>query len=337
MSGFFIALRYNYLMKNNIKELTKLVRYNILTSTTIAGSGHPSSSMSAAEIMTELWFDGFLRMDLKDPKAITNDRVLFSKGHAAPLLYSLYAAAGYISRDELNSLRKFTSVIEGHPTPRFEPIEVATGSLGQGLSAGMGMALGFQKMYKDEKGRIPHVYVLMGDSEIAEGQVWEAARLASYYELNNLIGIVDVNRLGQRGATMDGWDIDGIGARFAAFGWDTLLVDDGHDLALVKKALTMAEKSKENSPIMIIVQTKKGQGVSFMADHDSWHGKAVPADKLDEALAEIGKVDTEMVGTIAKPEIKSPKAGKSKKKELSFAFKKGEIIDLYKAKENKRI
>lgn len=310
-----------------ITELTKLVRYNILTSTTIAGSGHPTSSMSAAELMTELWFDGFLHMDLKDPKAINNDRVIFSKGHAAPLLYSLYAAAGYLSREELNSLRKFTSNIEGHPTPRFEPIEVATGSLGQGLSAGMGMALGFKKLYAGEKKRIPHVYVLMGDSEIAEGQVWEAARLASYYELDNLVGIVDVNRLGQRGETMDGWDIDTIAARFASFGWDVLIIDDGHDLKLVKKAFEMSEKaSKDKRPVMIVAKTRKGEGVSFLADQDAWHGKAVPQDKLEEALAEVGKVDTKMVGTIAKPEVKEPQSKVGKRKQVPFSFEKGAII-----------
>lgn len=313
---------------NTLKELAKLIRYNIVTSTTKAGSGHPTSSLSAVELMTVLWFDGYLKMDLKDPKALTNDRIIFSKGHAAPLLYSLYAAAGYISREELDSLRKFTSVIEGHPTPRFEPIEVATGSLGQGLSAGMGMALGFKKLYKNEKGRIPHVYVLMGDSEIAEGQIWEAARLASYYSLDNLVGIVDVNRLGQRGETMDAWDVDTIGARFAAFGWDVLLVDDGHDIPTIQDAFKMVAKgNKEKRPMMIIAHTKKGNGISLLSDLDNWHGKPLPEDKLEEALSEIGPVKEDMVGTIAQPEIKLPSIKhEHSESEISFAFNKGDKI-----------
>ncbi len=308
-----------------LPDLANLIRYNILTSTTIAGSGHPSSSLSAVELMTELWFNGHLKMDLADPKSLTNDRIIFSKGHAAPLLYSLYAAAGYITRDELNSLRKFTSVIEGHPTPRFDPIEVATGSLGQGLSAGMGMAMGFQKLYMGNKGRIPHVYVVMGDSEIAEGQIWEAARLAAYYGLNNLMGFVDVNRLGQRGPTMDEWDIDTIGTRFASFGWNVVLIDDGNDLKLVQEAFKMAEKQKDERPVVIVAQTKKGAGISLLEDLDNWHGKALPADKLDEALAELGKVDTELTGEVAKPVIKMPKMKKGGK-EKGLKFEKGELV-----------
>lgn len=308
----------------NIQELCKLVRYNILTSTTAAGSGHPTSSLSGVELMCELWFGGTLKMDLKDPKAITNDRIIFSKGHASPLLYSLYQAAGYISHKELNTLRKFDSVLEGHPTPRFEPIEVATGSLGQGLSAGVGFALGFKKLFTGANGRIPHAFVLMGDSEIAEGQIWEAVELAAHYKLSNLVGIVDVNRLGQRGPTMDEWHIKEIGSRFTAFGWNTIVLEDGHDLDSIKTAYSLIGKS--DMPVMIVAKTKKGKGVSFLEDKDGWHGKPVPADKLNQALDEVGKVNLKLTGKVSLPTIKLPKQKAAKTKEMPLIYEKGQAV-----------
>jgi transketolase len=312
-------------MSNNISELAKLIRYDILTSTTAAGSGHPSSSLSGVELMAELWFGGTLRMDLKDPKAITNDRVIFSKGHAAPLLYSMYQAAGYVSHEQLNTLRTFNSVLEGHPTPRFEPIEVSTGSLGQGLSVGLGMALGFQKTFKGIEGRIPHVFVVMGDSELAEGQIWEAVQLAAHYQAHNLVGIVDVNRLGQRGETMDGWNVKEIGARFTAFGWNTIVLEDGHDLESVRTAFQMIEDARDGMPFMIVAKTKKGAGISLLEDLDGWHGKPLPADKLDEALAELGEVDTTLVGKIALPAITLPKDTEAQV-EKGMVFEKGQTV-----------
>ncbi len=313
-------------MKNKITELCKLVQYNIVTSTTAAGSGHPSSSLSAAELMTELFFGGWLRYDIKNPTAITNDRVIFSKGHAAPLLYALYAAAGYISQEELKTLRQFDSVLEGHPTPRFAPIEVSTGSLGQGLSAGLGMALAMRKRFEGAKGRIPHVYVLMGDSEIAEGQVWEAINIAGHYRVENLIGIIDVNRLGQRGPTMDEWDVESIGQRVASFGWKTVVLEDGHDLESVRKAFEMIEESDEEAPTMIIAKTKKGHGVSLLEDQDNWHGKAIPQDKLAEALSDIGTVDTALVGAITMPEISEPEQPEMSSEEVAITYKRDELI-----------
>jgi transketolase len=309
---------------NNIQELCKLIRYNIVTSTTAAGSGHPTSSLSGTELMAELWFGGILHYDLKDPKAVTNDRIIFSKGHAAPLLYAMYQAAGYISHDELNTLRKFDSVLEGHPTPRFEPIEVATGSLGQGLSAGVGFALAHRKLFNGVKGRIPHTFVLMGDSEIAEGQIWEAVQLAAHYKLNNLVGIVDVNRLGQRGPTMDEWHIKEIGARFTAFGWNTVVLEDGSDLNSIRTAYSMIEKS--DMPVMIVAKTKKGEGVSSVEDKEGWHGKPLTPEMLEEALKEIGKVNLKLVGKVAQPKIKLPAAKKVSAKEASVQFEKGQMV-----------
>lgn len=322
-----------------MENLVKLVQYNILTATSQAGSGHPTSSLSAAELMTELFFGGWLRYNIDDPRSIANDRVIFSKGHAAPLLYALYAAAGYISRQELNSLRQFDSVIEGHPTPRFEPIEVATGSLGQGLSVGLGMALARQKWFADrggntdqfpttcKQGRIPHVYVLLGDSEMAEGQVWEAIQLAGHYQVSNLVGIIDVNRLGQRGATMDGWNVEAYAHRIAPFGWKTIILDDGHDAESIQQAFQMIEESNENGPTMIIAKTEKGHGVSFLADQDGWHGKALPEDKLKQALEEIGPVDTELVGEISQPAIEAPAApSMAKNAEVEIPYNTGDVV-----------
>ncbi len=289
-----------------LKELCRLVRYDIITSTTAAGSGHPSSSLSATELMTTLYFGGFLHYDLQNPKYPLNDRVIFSKGHASPLLYSLYQATGILTYKQLLTLRKFDSILEGHPSPRFKYVDVATGALGQGLSLGLGMALGIKLLTKKQKvNREPKVWVLMGDSEFAEGQIWEALEVASYYKLNNLIGILDVNRLGQRGETMLGWDIRRYDERVKTFGWETIVVDDGHNLEKVYKAFQQAETTVSVSgPKMIIAKTIKGKGVSFMANADGWHGKAVPKDKLDEVLKELGPVDLKMKGKISKPTIK---------------------------------
>ena len=252
-----------------LQDLVKLIQYFILLSTTEAGSGHPTSSLSAVELMTVLYFDGFLRYDLKNPEDPTNDRVIFSKGHASPLFYALYAAAGAITEDELKTLRKFGSRLEGHPTMEFPYTQVPTGSLGQGLSVGIGMAINAKYLEK-----IPaKTYVLLGDSEIAEGSVWEALELAKHYKLNNLIGIVDVNRLGQSNPTMDGHDIKTIAKKIASFGWEVITVN-GHSLPQIQKAFAKAQKAKD-APVMIVAKTFKGHGVSFIEDKENWHGKAL--------------------------------------------------------------
>ncbi len=287
-------------------SLCELVRHNILTATTAAGSGHPTSSLSAVELTTELFFGGWFRADTADLLNLANDRFVLSKGHAAPLLYGLHQAAGILSREEMESLRQFDSVIEGHPTPRYAPIEAATGSLGQGLSVGVGMAMARQMLFAESEGRIPHVFVLMGDSEMAEGQVWEAIELAGYYELSNLVGIIDVNRLGQRGPTMDEWDLEAYAQRITAFGWNAIILEDGNDLDQVRQAYQTIDTATEAGPTMIIARTIKGKGISFLEDADGWHGKAVPQDRLAEALSELENVDTEMTGEITKPDLTVP-------------------------------
>lgn len=289
----------------SINELIHLIRYNILTSTTAAGTGHPTSSLSAVELLTVLFFQGYFRYDFDNPKNIFNDRIIFSKGHAAPLLYSLYQAAGIISREELLSLRKFSSRLEGHPTPELPYVDVATGSLGQGLSTGLGMALGVKLKIKNSKIKIsrePNIFVLLGDSEFAEGQIWEALQLAGHYRTNNLIGILDVNRLGQRGETMLGWDVKTYQKRISSFGWETIVID-GHNVAEITRAYEEIGNSKSEKPKMIIAKTIKGKGISFLENHDNWHGKSLPEADLQKALAEIEPVDTQLTATVSKPEI----------------------------------
>ncbi len=280
----------------NLENLAKLVRYYILVSTTEAGSGHPTSSLSATDLMVSLMFGGFFKADLNNPENPNNDRLIFSKGHASPLFYSLYAAAGKVSEEELKTLRKFGSRLEGHPTMEFPYTEAATGSLGQGLSIGVGMALNAKLEKLDYK-----TYVLMGDSEVAEGSVWEALEIVTHYKLDNLIGIIDVNRLGQRGETLLGHDIKTYQKRVEAFGWKTWVVD-GHDLRRVIGVLREVGEDRSGKPKMIIAKTLKGKGVSFLEDKDGWHGKAVPADKLEEALKEIGEFD-KVAGKVALPNV----------------------------------
>jgi transketolase len=281
---------------NDLEGLAKLIRYYSLVSTTEAGSGHPSSSLSATDLMTGLMFGGTFRFDLDDPSHPNNDRLIFSKGHASPLLYSIWAAAGAVTEKELLTLRKFGSPLEGHPTPAFRYTEAATGSLGQGLSIGVGMALNAKYLDK-----LPYrTYVLLGDSEMTEGSVWEAMELAAWYKLNNLIGIVDVNRLGQRGETMYGHDLSVYKNRVAAFGWETIVID-GHHLPQVQTAFEQATRSTDK-PVMIIARTLKGKGVSFIEDRNGWHGKALKKDELKRALEELGPIDRELKGTIPHPE-----------------------------------
>jgi len=248
-------------MTYDLSKKAKKIRELILKMTTVASSGHPTSSLSAVELMTNLFFAGFFNEK--------NDEVIFSKGHAAPLLYALYAVLGKIDEKKLETLRQFGSVLEGHPKPRFPYVKVATGSLGQGLSIGLGMALA--KRLLKNKGR---VFVLLGDSEISEGQVWEAVQLASYYKTDNLIAIVDINRLGQRGQTMLGWDVLSYQKRFESFSWQTFLVD-GHNLEEIDKTYREVLLSIEKKPKVILAKTIKGKGVSFLENKDGWHGKAL--------------------------------------------------------------
>lgn len=280
--------------RDNCAQLAKLIRYWCLTATTAAGSGHPTSSLSAVDLMAMLMFGGFFCFDLEHPEYPNNDRLIFSKGHASPLFYALWAAAGAIQKEELLTLRKFGSRLEGHPTMEFPFTEAATGSLGQGLSIGVGMAL------NAKIDKLPYRnFVLLGDSEMSEGQCFEALSSASHYKLNNLCGIIDVNRLGQRGETMYGHNTEEYEKRVRAFGWDTAVID-GHNLDEINNAFTRASKAKEK-PFMIIARTLKGKGVSFLEDKDGWHGKVLSSVDLQKALQEIGEVNVSLRGVMAKP------------------------------------
>ena len=264
-------------------ELAQQLRVDSIRSTTQAGSGHPTSSMSAADLAAVL-LAGHLRYDFKNPTNPNNDHLILSKGHAAPLLYAVYKAAGAISDEELLTLRKLGSKLEGHPTPALPWVDVATGSLGQGLPIGVGIALAGKKLE-----HLPYrVWVILGDSEMAEGSVWEAMARASDEKLGNLIAIVDVNRLGQRGPTALQWQTEVYAERAKAFGWNAIVVD-GHNLEEIDAAYRQAEQGGD-VPTMIIAKTKKGAGASLVEDQDNWHGKALSKDQADAAIGELGGV-----------------------------------------------
>ncbi|MFD5537182.1 transketolase [Streptomyces sp. NPDC127079] len=263
-------------------ELAQQLRVDSVRAAAAAESGHPTSSMSAADLMAVL-LAHHLRYDFDRPDHPGNDRFILSKGHASPLLYSAYKAAGAIDDAELLTFRKLGSHLEGHPTPRRLPwVETATGSLGQGLPVGVGIALSGKRL---EHGHY-RVWVLCGDSELAEGSVWEAAEHAGYEHLENLTLIVDVNRLGQRGPTRHGHDLDAYARRFQAFGWHTVEID-GHDVDAVDRAYGEAA-STTGQPTAILARTRKGRGVKAVEDREGMHGKPVP--DAEEAIAELGGV-----------------------------------------------
>jgi transketolase len=262
-----------------LRELGQQFRVDSIRCAAAAKSGHPTSGMSAADLMAVL-VANHLRYDFDDPKNAANDRLVFSKGHASTLLYAIFRAAGAISDEELLEYRSFGSMLEGHPTPLIPWVDVATGSLGQGLPIGVGMALAGK--YLD---RLPsHVWVLCGDSEMAEGSMWEAFEHAAHYELDNLTAIIDVNRLGQRGETMVGWDVDVYRDRAHAFGWEAIEID-GHDVEAIDRAYTEAA-STSGKPTVVIARTIKGKGVKAVENQPGWHGKAL--DDPDAAIEELG-------------------------------------------------
>ncbi len=262
-----------------LTRIAKRLRVLSLRMTTEAGSGHPTTCLSSADIAACLFFDT-MRFNPGDPNDWANDEFVLSKGHAAPLLWAAYAEAGIIPMHSLLDLRKVTSDLEGHPTPRMPWIKAATGSLGQGLSVGVGLALA-QRM----AGVRARTYVLMGDGECAEGSVWEAANSAAKLDLRNLVAIVDVNGLGQSQATMHGHDVKAYAVKFKAFGWEPIIVD-GHKIPALREAFARAGRAKK--PAVIIARTLKGKGVSFIENKDGWHGKPLKADELARALEELG-------------------------------------------------
>src|SRR5580765_5409792 len=277
---------------HQLRELGQQFRVDSVRCAAAAKSGHPTSGMSAADLMAVLVANHY-HYDFEEPKRPENDRLIFSKGHASTLLYAIFRAAGAITDEELLRYRQFGSILEGHPTPRIPWVDVATGSLGQGLPLGVGMALAAK--YLD---RLPsRVWVLCGDSEMAEGSQWEAFEHAAHYELDNLTAILDINRLGQRGETMVGWDLDIYLDRAHAFGWETIEVD-GHDVEAIDRAYTEAAGTT-GKPTVVIARTIKGKGVKAVENQPGWHGKAL--DHPEEAIEELGGLRNIHVD-VAKPE-----------------------------------
>jgi transketolase len=274
------------------RELAQQFRVDSVRMSAWAKSGHPSSAMSAADLMAVL-VDGYLRYDFETPESPTNDRLIFSKGHASTLLYAIYRAAGALSEDDLREYREHSSRLEGHPTPVLPWVDVATGSLGQGLPIGVGTALAAKRLDHTPA----RTWVLCGDSELAEGSMWEAFEHAAFYELDNLTAIVDVNRLGQRGETMVGWDTAVHAERVRAFGWHAIEID-GHDVEAIDRALAEAVATS-GKPTAIVSRTVKGKGVEAIEDVNGFHGKAL--DDPEAAIEELGGLRSITI-SVFKPE-----------------------------------
>jgi transketolase len=271
---------------DTVSDLAAQLRVDSIRSSTSAGSGHPTSSMSAADLLAVL-VARHLRYDWDAPASPANDHLIFSKGHASPLLYSVFRAVGVVSEDELiNGYRRFGQRLEGHPTPILPWVDVATGSLGQGLPDGVGVALAGKYLDK-----LPYrIWVLCGDSEMAEGSIWEALDKASHYQLSNMVVMVDVNRLGQSGPTDLGWDIEAYAARAAGFGARVIAID-GHDLTDIDAAFSDAEAATAgDQPTVILAKTIKGRGFSEVENKEGWHGRPFPPDMAERAIAELGGV-----------------------------------------------
>ena len=278
-----------------LKNIATELRIDSIRSTTEAGSGHPTTCMSAAEVMATLFFSE-MRYDPKNPQNPDNDRFVLSKGHAAPILYAAWAHAGLFPREELLKLRRIDSDLEGHPTPRLSFVDVATGSLGQGICAAVGTALNARRIQSDYR-----TYALLGDGEMAEGSVWEAANVGLYYKLDNLCGIIDVNGLGQSMPAQFDHRTEEIAARWNAFGWHTLIVD-GHDVQALQHAFAAARAAKGH-PTMVIARTLKGKGVASVEGKEGWHGKAFKKDEADKAVAEL---KSQLVEGAPAPSIPAP-------------------------------
>jgi transketolase len=306
-----------------LKNIATQLRIDSVRSTTEAGTGHPTSCLSAAEIVAAIFF-GEMRFDPKDPRNRDNDRFVLSKGHAAPILYAAWAEAGLFPREELLKLRTIGSDLEGHPTPRLPFVDVATGSLGQGICASIGTALNARRIGSDYR-----TYVLLGDGEMAEGSVWEAAALGLHYKLDNLCGIIDVNGLGQSQATQFRHQMDEIAARWASFGWHTIVVD-GHDISALLKAYAEARATK-GRPTMVLAQTLKGKGIAAIEGKDGWHGKALKkGEEADKAVAELQKQMVDDGGV--KPAIPMPNSKTRPEVQPDYskipapAYSKGDLV-----------
>lgn len=292
-----------------LEAIAKRLRIHSIKMTTKAGSGHPTTCLSMADLAACLFFDE-MKYNPKDSEDLTNDELVLSKGHAAPILWAAFAEAGIIPEKSLMSLRKITSTLEGHPTPRMKWVKAATGSLGQGLSVGVGMALAM-KLAKSP-GR---VYVLMGDGECAEGAVWEAANMGSLLRLGNLCAIMDINRLGQSEATMHGHDVQAYKRKFQAFGWETIPIN-GHRIPEILNAF---KKARQNvKPTIILAKTIKGKGVSFIEDKNGWHGKPLKEEEMKRALEELGPIPS----IDAKKYVRKPRKMKSFRPVKKYNFKK---------------
>jgi len=297
-----------------LRKIAARLRIHSLRMTTRAGSGHPTTCLSMADLAACLFFSE-MRYNIGDPEDWGNDEFVLSKGHAAPILWAAYAEAGIIPEEELFDLRKISSRLEGHPTPRMSWVKAATGSLGQGLSVGVGIALG-QKL-----GRSPgRTFVMMGDGECAEGAVWEAAAAAAHLGLPNLVAVVDVNRLGQSDATMLGHDLGTYARRFRAFGWTVHKVN-GHDIPAILEVLQKARTS--TGPAVILAKTVKGKGVSFLEDLNGWHGKPLKEEELQRALREIGPLPE----VDSKKRVRPPKKARRPEGENQFALARTAYAD----------
>ena len=272
---------YSKDLLDSLHNIATQLRIDSIRATTAAGSGHPTSSMSAAEIMATLFFS-VMSFDPEHPENPANDKFVLSKGHAAPVLYATWAELGYIKREHLLTLRRIDSDLEGHPTPILKFVSVPTGSLGQGICVALGMALDARV-----DGSNYRAYALLGDGENAEGSVWEAAEVACHHDVDNLCAIVDVNRLGQSQPTMLQHHMETYQARWAAFGWNALVVD-GHDVQQLLQAFDNAKQTK-GKPTVILARTLKGKGVSFVEDKEGWHGKALKKDEAEKAIAELDR------------------------------------------------
>ena len=303
----------------NLRNIATRLRIESIRATTASASGHPTTCMSAADLMAALFF-AEMRFDPAHPQHPLADRLVMSKGHAAPLLYAMWSEAGLIPREQLTDLRLFTSDLEGHPTPRLSFVDVATGSLGQGLCASIGTALNARRIGSDYR-----TYCLMGDGETAEGSVWEAASVAHLHKLDSLCAIVDVNGLGQSRPTELEHDMDSYRRRWQAFGWHAIVID-GHDMAQIVAAYAEARATKSR-PTVILARTLKGQGLALTAGKPNWHGKALTAEQATAAYAELeAQLQPE---TVATPAIAAPPAAPQAETPAALSapsYKMGEMV-----------